>query len=87
MNARRRRALRTLVLDLCVLAGALVGLSVGLHQPTQTVACREDIRHCVSDNMSAGLSPVLVHAGIGAAIGIFVALGLIATIPGLRPNR
>lgn len=88
VNAKQRTALRILVFDMCVIGGGLLGLYVGLQgKAPKGVACTADMGQCVSENLAAGMKPVLISAGIGIGLGLAATALLIRLVPFLRGPR
>jgi hypothetical protein len=81
---KARRELADLVFRLCLLAGGLGGLAIGLQARPGPAKCAHGGK-CIADGIKSGMTPVLVPTLSGLAIG--VAAGMLLAIALRRAGR
>jgi hypothetical protein len=62
----------------------MLGLLSGLHTETAEPAACQTGRNCVGPGISAGMTPLLEHCGVGLALG--AAAGVLLALA-IRPSR
>jgi hypothetical protein len=74
-TAHQRRELQ--LIESVTSLGAVVGLVLALDSPDPAARCRGQVGECVGQSLLSVLKPYVVHAAVGAAVGLAFATLLV----------